>query len=113
MRKFIILFSLLTGILAMSLRAELSAAAGLGIVKTKFGSVWGVSGQDYKTVTIFKGIPYAAPPVGELRWKPPQDPKSWDGIRVCDTYANAAWMGSYFKEMLAKPGTTYWQFYAT
>ncbi|MBP1609190.1 MAG: para-nitroBenzyl esterase (pnb carboxy-esterase)(intracellular esterase b) (pnbce) [Acidobacteria bacterium] len=113
MRKFIILFSLLTGILALSLRAELSAAAGLGIVKTKFGSVWGVSGQDYKTVTIFKGIPYAAPPVGELRWKPPQDPKPWDGIRVCDTYANAAWMGSYFQEMLAKPGTTYWQFYAT
>jgi len=112
MKKYIVIFSVLAGILGLSLLPELLAEGKLGIVKTKFGSVWGVSGQDYKTATIFKGIPYAAPPVGELRWKPPQDPKPWDGIRVCETYANAAWMGSYFKEMLAKPNSTYWQFYA-
>jgi hypothetical protein len=49
---------------------ELSAADRIGVVKTKFGMVWGFSGQDYKTVTLFKGIPYAAPPVGDLRWNP-------------------------------------------
>jgi para-nitrobenzyl esterase len=112
MKKFVIFSTVLVGILAVSLRDELSAAAGLGVVKTKFGAVWGVSGQDYKAVTIFKGIPYAAPPVGELRWKAPQDPKPWDGVRVCDTYASASWMGSYVQEM-TKPGGQYYQFYAT
>jgi hypothetical protein len=90
-KKLFIISAILAGILAISFFGEVSAASKLGAVKTKFGSVWGVSGQDYKAVTIFKGIPYAAPPVGDLRWKPPQDPKLWDGIRVCDTYAAASW----------------------
>jgi para-nitrobenzyl esterase len=112
MKRFFIISAILAGILAISLGDEISAAAGLGVVKTKSGSVWGVSGKDYKTVTIFKGIPYAAPPVGSLRWKPPQDPKPWDGIKVCDTYAAGSWMDPYF-DMNLVPGNTYWQFYAT
>ena len=33
---------------------------------------------------LFKGVPYAAPPVGELRWKPPENPTPWDGVRACE-----------------------------
>lgn len=36
-------------------------------------------------VSIFLGIPYAAPPVGELRWKSPQPPVNWEGVRECIT----------------------------
>ena len=62
----------------------------IGIVTTKYGHILGVKGKMYQDVTIFKGIPYAAPPVGNLRWKPPQQPEPWQSVRNCDTYAPAA-----------------------
>lgn len=37
-------------------------------------------------IRIFKGIPFAAPPVGELRWKAPQPVRSWLGVRKCDQF---------------------------
>ena len=64
----------------------------LGIVTTKFGRVSGVpaDGPEYEGITVFKGIPFAAPPVGALRWKPPVDPEPWEGVRACDTFAPMA-----------------------
>ena len=55
----------------------------IDIVKTKYGLMSGVMEEG---VLNFKGVPYAKPPVGELRWKPPVDPESWEGVKVCDTY---------------------------
>ncbi len=42
-----------------------------------------------KNVFAYKGIPYAAPPVGELRWKPPQAVKPWGGVRDCFEFGAA------------------------
>ena len=39
-------------------------------------------------VRAFKGIPFAAPPVGSLRWKEPQPPARWKGVRKADTFGN-------------------------
>ena len=44
------------------------------------GKVTGVPGRD-PSVVIFKGIPYGAPPVGDLRWRAPQPVKPWSGIK--------------------------------
>jgi para-nitrobenzyl esterase len=43
-----------------------------------------------KGIVAYKGIPFAAPPVGSLRWKEPQPVVPWQGIKVADTYGDAA-----------------------
>ena len=57
-----------------------------GVVSVSEGDLTGVYNED-KSVEVYAGIPYAKPPVGELRWKEPQDPEKWDGVRVCDHFA--------------------------
>jgi len=41
-------------------------------------------------ILVFKGVPFAAPPVGDLRWKPPQEPAHWKGSRDCSSFAPSA-----------------------
>ena len=55
-------------------------------VRTENGVVRGLPAADPR-VTSFKGIPFAAPPVGELRWKAPQPAKDWDGVLDCYKFA--------------------------
>ncbi|MXX61796.1 MAG: carboxylesterase family protein [Holophagales bacterium] len=58
---------------------------GPGLVETSYGRVEGAEVDDGRgpagDVLAFRGIPYAAPPVGDLRWRPPEPPASWDGVR--------------------------------
>lgn len=58
---------------------------GIGTVKTSFGRIKGreITEGKYAGISYFGGIPYAKPPVGELRWKPPADLEPWDGVRDC------------------------------
>ncbi len=44
-------------------------------------------------LTVYKGIPFAAAPVGDLRWKAPQPPAKWDGVRMADKFAPGAIQG--------------------
>lgn len=50
-----------------------------------------VRGEAEDSVLSFKGIPYAAPPVGELRWQPPQEPAAWDGVRDATEFGPACY----------------------
>ena len=51
------------------------------------GQVQGIKGE-LKGVYVYKGIPYAAPPIGQLRWKAPQPVVPWEGVKVCDTFGH-------------------------
>ncbi len=68
-------------------------------VKTSSGLVAG-TGSD---IRVFKGIPYAAPPVGELRWQPPQPVKPWSGVRQAAAFGDAC----------AQPVVPFWKQPAT
>jgi len=69
--------------LARGLAAAIAAAsivrgAPADVVKVDGGEVSGVADRG---VRVFKGMPYAAPPVGPLRWKAPQPIVAWSGVR--------------------------------
>ena len=57
-----------------------------GVVRVAEGQLTGVYTAD-EAVEVYAGIPYAKPPLGELRWREPQPPEPWEGVRVCDTFA--------------------------
>lgn len=77
--------NLLLWVLVFGLVAFNSRPAGLGVVKTQAGLVSGTRNPE-GDIAIYKGIPFAAPPVGELRWKAPQPVKPWTGVRTCDAF---------------------------
>ncbi len=58
-------------------------------VVLKQGKITGVYNKD-KSVRVYAGIPYAAPPLGDLRFREPQAPQSWDGVLACDHFAPMA-----------------------
>ena len=71
-----------------------------GVIRIEGGLVRGVPSSS-PGVTVFRGIPYAAPPVGKLRWKAPQPVVPWDGVMVCDKF------GPIAPQPGNKPGTFY------
>lgn len=59
------------------------------IAQTEYGRVRGARSGD-PAITAFRGIPYAAPPIGALRWRAPQPPARWEGIRDATSFAPIA-----------------------
>ncbi len=59
-------------------------------VKTQDGWVEGIPAGN-QSISYFRGIPYAAPPVGELRWKKPAPVEPWEGVLPCYKFRNIAW----------------------
>jgi para-nitrobenzyl esterase len=53
---------------------------------TENGAVRGLTAPDTR-IAVYKGIPFAAPPIGENRWRPPQPTADWAGIRDCFDFA--------------------------
>jgi len=99
MNKFLLVLALFaSGKIAAQqpqLKEKATAASDGPVVQTKTGPV---KGSTEGNVSSFKGIPYAAPPVGDYRWRPPQPVTPWkevrDATKVCADCPQRAWPGS-------------------
>ncbi len=76
----------LIGILVLAV-CPLSAAIQQP-VKVEGGQISGTPGKD-PSIAVFKGIPFAAPPVGDLRWRAPKPVVAWQGVRKADQFGNS------------------------
>src|SRR6476660_5120459 len=65
-------------------------------VRIETGTLAGVVGATQPTVRVFKGIPYAAPPLAENRWRAPQPAAKWDGVRNADAFGAPCAAGAPF-----------------
>jgi para-nitrobenzyl esterase len=84
--------------LALAVTACLGAYAAEP-VRTDSGLVQGVPGSD-PSILVFKGIPFAAPPVGDLRWREPRPVVAWEGVRVADHFGPRAMQARIFSDMI-------------
>ena len=57
--------------------------------KTRYGKVQGTP-SSVAGVAVFRGVPYAKPPVGALRWRAPEKPEAWNGVLQCEKFQAAA-----------------------
>ena len=67
-------------------------------VKVESGLLIGTTNADH-SVLIFKGVPFAAAPVGDLRWKAPQPAKKWSGVRTADKFGSACMQTDVFGDI--------------
>ena len=68
-------------------------------IQTDTGMVEGKTSADSK-IHIFLGIPYAAPPVGEMRWKAPQPAPSWNGVFKATQFGHRPMQGHIWDDMI-------------
>lgn len=69
------------------------------VVKTEQGQVRGKY-INARQVRAFLGIPYAAPPAGDLRWRPPQPPERWKEVRDASHYGHRCMQGRIYEDMV-------------
>ena len=66
-----------------------SVATAQDQVRIDTGLLQGVLLDSTSGLRVFRGIPYAAPPIGESRWRPPQPAASWEGVKAADEFGKA------------------------
>jgi para-nitrobenzyl esterase len=89
----------LLGILVFSIPGIAAPPLKTSQVRVPNGILDGVISADGK-VRTFKGVPYAAPPVGKLRWKEPQPASSWSGVRHASEYGARCMQAPIYPDMI-------------
>src|SRR5450631_1201792 len=84
--------------IALSLAISLQVLAESDRVKTSHGILEG-TGRQATGVREFKGVPFAQPPVGSLRWKAPQPVENWSGVRQANQFGPRCMQQPLFGDM--------------
>src|SRR5689334_10613350 len=82
---------------AVLITVLLSASAFAAItdpVRVEQGLLSGTNGSS-ADIRVYRGVPFAAPPLGDLRWKAPQPAEKWQGVRQAAEFSNACWQTPY------------------
>ena len=87
------LLMILLGVLAVAACTKTSKNP---ILTIEGGQIQGVQLDDAPGVTVYRGIPYAAPPIGQNRWRAPQPVEPWDGVRICDTFGHPPYQAVHY-----------------
>jgi para-nitrobenzyl esterase len=80
---------------ALALAACTAAPTESPVLNIEGGQVQGVA-ADIPGVTVFRGIPFAAPPIGQNRWRAPQPVVPWEGVRVCDKFGHPPFQAAHY-----------------
>lgn len=91
--KIKIIASVLFTITAASVMSAFVLNRSLDTIRVEGGMISGTTDSS-GAIHIFKGIPFAAPPVGELRWKAPQPVVPWEGIKKCNGFGPSPMQGN-------------------
>ena len=89
--------------LLLMVAVSANAADNNPVLTIEGGQVQGVLADDHPDVFVYRGIPYAAPPIRENRWKAPQPVVPWKGVKICDTFGRPSYQaiqytGGYYTE---------------
>ena len=98
MKKLLLLAGMLALLAGCRTQEKLSP-----VLTIEGGQVQGVLADNVKDVFVFRGIPYAAPPIRENRWKAPQPVVPWDGVYLAKRFGNPSYQhiqykGGYYTE---------------
>ena len=96
MRKLLSVKMLMAAVVAMMMTACAQKTEVTLQVKTQAGVVEGIAEDGIKK---FLGVPFAAAPVGDLRWKAPQPVEAWEGVREAKTFGNDPMQPRVFGDM--------------
>ena len=93
----------LAGILTLMASCQSNTEKLSPVLSIEGGQVQGVSADRVKDVFVFRGIPYAAAPIRENRWKAPQPVEPWEGVKLCNrfdhpSYQHIQFKGGYYTE---------------
>jgi para-nitrobenzyl esterase len=83
-------------LMTMFVSAQLTSDGSLPTVKTANGILQGIQ---VSGISMFKGVPYAQAPIGDLRWKEPQPVKNWEGTRKADHFSARAMQLPIYSDM--------------